>query len=337
MAETDILAQILSGGKNMYDPTSYINRNPYYKAGGNLSELAMGNAFPNSWQGAIARVLTGLGGGALSGYGQSAGQQQWQEALPQMIRMEEAKFKREDARKLALVEQEAKVRQKYDLPQGMTLDAQGKAVSVPGVAETQLAQKQTEFRGMTPLEVERTKLQEQAKKAQENGIDLKFIREEEDKARERIEKSQAGKDFADVEKAYGTINALAKRDDRASHITLIASFARLNDPASTVREGEVKLSQAASPWLEGMIKKLESEVAGTGFLSQDTRNQILEVSKIKRDQFAAPVLDVSKLAIQTAKARTKDLADDSRMLPYSLPQVNAGGGSSAPPPPPGFK
>lgn len=158
--------------------------------------------------------------------------------------------------------------------------------------------------------------------SEKRAMELKGFtpKQEEDQIRKDISASKTYKDFHDVGPQVDTINRAMGLATRASDISLIAAFARINDPGSTVREGEVHLSAQAAPWLTGMLQKARSEMTsgGEGLLTPKTRQQILEMSQAKVDAFQDAYNDIARHHVEIAQRRHGDAVDPLNMIPIPV-------------------
>jgi len=113
------------------------------------------------------------------------------------------------------------------------------------------------------------------------------LAEFEDKKRNELIQSSEGKALLDIEPLYESMLGVKDIDTRAADILLVSSFARINDPGSTVREGEIRVSEDAAPWFRALAGKINSALTGSGRLDFQTREEMLQASKVKVDQFRA--------------------------------------------------
>jgi hypothetical protein len=97
----------------------------------------------------------------------------------------------------------------------------------------------------------------------------------------RIEKSLPGAQLADVQNTWKTLLAHKDVDTRAGDIAIIQAFARMNDPGSTVREGEFAIAQSAAPIFQKYMAEIESTIYGTGRLTPQTRKEMIESAALK--------------------------------------------------------
>lgn len=102
---------------------------------------------------------------------------------------------------------------------------------------------------------------------------------------QRIEKSLPGAQLADVQNTWKTLLAHKDVDTRAGDIAIIQAFARMNDPGSTVREGEFAIAQSAAPIFQKYMAEIESTIYGTGRLTPQTRKEMIESAALKIGAF----------------------------------------------------
>lgn len=101
----------------------------------------------------------------------------------------------------------------------------------------------------------------------------------------RMEKSVPGQQLADVQGTWKNLLAHKNIDTRSGDIAIISALARMNDPGSTVREGEFAIAQSAAPVFDRYMKEVESTIFGTGRLSQQTRQEMLQSAAQKIGAF----------------------------------------------------
>lgn len=117
------------------------------------------------------------------------------------------------------------------------------------------------------------------------------------KLNDRIFKSDQVKKFSDIAANYNTVERLVSKQNAtpggigtgADDIAIIASLARVWDPGSTVREGELKIAESAQAPLSAYMKSIERVVLGGGKLTPQVRQEMLEAAKVKANTFKEDV------------------------------------------------
>jgi len=94
--------------------------------------------------------------------------------------------------------------------------------------------------------------------------------------RSSIEKTE--KDYRLLENAFSRMDKASKRDTAASDMSLIFNFMKLNDPGSTVREGEFATAQNAAGVPERVRNAWNNALAGTR-LSPKQRDDFMATAK----------------------------------------------------------
>lgn len=140
----------------------------------------------------------------------------------------------------------------------------------------------------------------------------------EDDTKNALTKLPAFKMWSDTKPLFSSMKALAGKKTRAADLLIIGNFARINDPGSTVREGEIKLSQSASPWLVSMVQKAKSEIGEGGFLTDATRKALIDASAVKIRDFENSFKDAAYHAIDTGRRRYGAQFDARSAMPYPL-------------------
>lgn len=91
--------------------------------------------------------------------------------------------------------------------------------------------------------------------------------------------------FATIQEGYNFSQSIStKTQNPADDQALIYALAKALDPGSVVREGEYATAQKyAQSWISAYGKGVTQAIAGTGFLSEQARNNIKNVIKTKYD------------------------------------------------------
>ena len=84
------------------------------------------------------------------------------------------------------------------------------------------------------------------------------------------------KNYAQALPIYNSMYETAGRDTRASDVNLVYGLAKIMDPTSVVREGEMTIAQAIATLPAQLQAALTSQLAGTGRLDPDTRRQMMQ-------------------------------------------------------------
>ena len=73
---------------------------------------------------------------------------------------------------------------------------------------------------------------------------------------------------------------------RAGDLSIVYALGKIFDPASVVREGELKLSKDAQPWLSKMVSEAQSQIIGTGAIDARTRAAMIDAIRGQVDAMA---------------------------------------------------
>lgn len=87
------------------------------------------------------------------------------------------------------------------------------------------------------------------------------------------------KNIAQVAPVYKSMLDAAKKDDRAADLNMIYGMAKLMDPGSVVREGEVGLAQGIATLPQQLQSQIMSQLQGTGRLSPEVRAALMEQAR----------------------------------------------------------
>lgn len=105
--------------------------------------------------------------------------------------------------------------------------------------------------------------------------------------RKEVAASEPIKQLRTVDSSYRAIEAaLQQAPNGVADLTSVYSFIKVLDPDSVVKEGEIKLSQAASPALEQFATRVQGLVTGQR-IPEATAKQMRDMARILRDEKAA--------------------------------------------------
>lgn len=108
-----------------------------------------------------------------------------------------------------------------------------------------------------------------------------------EKARGEVSTSPLSKAFSDLKPNFDTMIKTYEFNDKPSTLAFVSSFARLLDPGSVVREGEIKNAENTQSFLTQLGYNLTSLVNGTQSLSPETKQQMARAAAAKFNQFGA--------------------------------------------------
>lgn len=124
--------------------------------------------------------------------------------------------------------------------------------------------------------------------------------------------SDAGKDFRKVEAAKNRIVRTGSKATAASDISLIFNFMKMNDPGSTVREGEFATAQNSAGVPGRIVSAYNNLLEGTR-LNPDQRADFVQQSEdlfaAQRQSFDTIIGDVLQQADQDSIPRARVLGD----------------------------
>ena len=144
--------------------------------------------------------------------------------------------------------------------------------------------------------------------------------------------------FQIVKNGYDNVQAFFSNPSGVSDYALAVGFAKILDPGSVAREGEVAAVASAGGAIPGLATKFENMLNGTGSLTPEVRNQI---AKLAMEIYANKASDA-----QNTLARYEDIAAQSGLpadllwtntpisIPTSLPTPPTSGSRATPAPVP---
>jgi hypothetical protein len=94
--------------------------------------------------------------------------------------------------------------------------------------------------------------------------------------RKEITSLPSYKNVAQAAPIYNSMRDAAGRDTRASDVNMIYGMAKIMDPTSVVREGEMTIAQAIATFPQYMQAQIKSQMDSTGRLSPDVRAAIMQ-------------------------------------------------------------
>lgn len=127
------------------------------------------------------------------------------------------------------------------------------------------------------------------------GIDPKLWREEQSKRavsealpadtkvtsqlRQEIQALPSYKNIAQAAPVYKSMIEAAGRDNRAADVNLIYGMAKIMDPGSVVREGEMSIASAIATLPQRLQATVQSQLTGDGRLSPEVRTAIIQEAR----------------------------------------------------------
>lgn len=96
-----------------------------------------------------------------------------------------------------------------------------------------------------------------------------------DSLRKQVQDLPAYKNVSAASPVYKSMVDAAGRDNRPADVNLIYGLAKIMDPGSVVRESEMTIAQAIATLPQHLRATVESQLTGSGRLSQDVRDGIM--------------------------------------------------------------
>lgn len=142
------------------------------------------------------------------------------------------------------------------------------------------------------------------------GQVLASVPRQPDDLRKEFQGLQSTKDMNLVGPLFTGLKESAARDNRASDLSLIYGFAKMADPGSAVRGEEMTMVQAISTLPEQIRATVMSQISGTGRLSPDVREALMQEMSGKAMAFQS--------AYQNNENMYRDLATRGSMEPNDV-------------------
>ncbi|WP_051380511.1 glycoside hydrolase family 73 protein [Bradyrhizobium sp. WSM1743] len=99
------------------------------------------------------------------------------------------------------------------------------------------------------------------------------------KLRNEIQGLPSYKNIAQAAPVYKSMLEAASRDNRAADVNLIYGMAKIMDPGSVVREGEMSIAQAIATLPQRLQATIQSQLTGDGRLSPEVRASIMQEAR----------------------------------------------------------
>lgn len=140
-------------------------------------------------------------------------------------------------------------------------------------------------------------------------------------------------------------SARSAPDTPAGDLQVIYSVGKVLDPNSVVREGELQLTQNATPFVQKIVGKARAELQGEGRLTPQTRKDLIEmldqrVGGYKQaysrdyDTYSQYAKDIGADSGQVVGTRAETAFTPGGSPPVSTPAAGQLAGNGAPPQPP---
>lgn len=99
------------------------------------------------------------------------------------------------------------------------------------------------------------------------------------KLRKEVQDLPSYKNVAQAAPVYKSMLEAAGRDNRAADVNLIYGMAKIMDPGSVVREGEMTIAQAIATLPQQLRATIQSQLTGDGRLSPEVRAAIMQEAR----------------------------------------------------------
>ena len=109
--------------------------------------------------------------------------------------------------------------------------------------------------------------------------------------------------LADVNSNIKALPALAKQDSKSADVALISTIARIRDPNSTVREGEIKINQDTQSYLDQLYGDWRGVVEGKSRLNPLAKLQMVASVVPKYDELRGSLESVKEPLLGALEAQ----------------------------------
>jgi hypothetical protein len=110
-------------------------------------------------------------------------------------------------------------------------------------------------------------------------------RAEEKAARDALRGTPMVNNFQDIKSNFDTLTEVYKFNDKPSTLAFVSSFARILDPGSVVREGEIKNAENTQSFLSGLGYSLDGLTTGLQTIGPEAKQQMVRAASAKFNKF----------------------------------------------------
>jgi len=116
-------------------------------------------------------------------------------------------------------------------------------------------------------------------------------RQMEGDARQSLQTVPLSTNFGDLKSNFENMVSNYKYNDKASTLAFVSSFARVLDPGSTVKEGEIKNAENTQGFLQSLGYNMTSLLNGSQNIGADTKQQMIRSAASKYNVFGSAYQD----------------------------------------------
>ena len=170
----------------------------------------------------------------------------------------------------------------------------------------------------------------EAQSKMDEGIQTRFTRKMEDEAYKRISALPVYKQLSDVSTNINALPELVKQNTKAADIGLISTIARIRDPESVVREGEIKINQDVQSYLDSALGNWRAAVNGESRLDPKVKRQVVESVLPKYNELVKSYEQGRLPIIETLQRRGGDPLNVPSMTfkPFTMDMFDSSDGST---------
>ena len=110
-------------------------------------------------------------------------------------------------------------------------------------------------------------------------------RAEEKAARDALRGTPMVNNFQDIKSNFDTLTEVYKFNDKPSTLAFVSSFARILDPGSVVREGEIKNAENTQSFLSSLGYSLDGLTTGAQTIGPEAKQQMVRAASAKFNKF----------------------------------------------------
>lgn len=150
----------------------------------------------------------------------------------------------------------------------------------------------------------------------------------EEKARDALKSVPLVNNFQDVKTSFDTMKNTYALNNKPATLAFVSSFARVLDPGSVVREGEIKNAENTQSFLQSLGYSIQSLVDGSQSIGPIAKKQMLEAAAAKYNNFGRDFqsfLTSQQDLVERLGGRRENVFAPAAYEPFDFTQWDSGG------------